>query len=621
MRAPTLFFAAVLLCLTPGRVLAQAQGDWPSHDRDAGGQRFSPLKQITPANVSSLQVAWTFDAGANGVGSTPLVVGGVMYLTAGSDVVALTPETGAIVWKYTAPAAVSRRGVAFWPGDGTAAPRVIVGAGERMIALDAKAGTPAAGFGENGSVDLKTEIRGEVDGRIALFSPPAIYKNIIITGGNNGEQAPSFGLYGDIRGWDARTGKLLWSFHTVPRAGEPGVETWEGDSWKNRSGTNMWAFFTIDEERGLVFAPTGAPTSDYYGGDRKGANLYANCIVALDVTTGKLRWYHQLVHHDLWDFDLPAAPTLVDVKRAGKTIPAVAVITKMTTVFFFDRVTGEPIWGIEERPVPQSTVPGEASAPTQPFPLKPAPIGRIDFDPGKDFFAPSPAHLAYCKELWEKNGMYTKGIFTPPSVDATMVTFPSTIGGGNWNGFSYDAAQGLLFTNIMNLGQVARMEQRADRQTGKPTYVRVSPWGGPVGRFWNPETKVPCSPPPFGELIAIDVNKGEVAWRTTLGFIESLNAQGVPGTGAVNLGGSIATASGLIFVGATNDRRFRAFESRTGKQVWEVELEASAHTVPMTFLGKDGRQYVVTAAGGGSYLASPSGSKFVAFALPKAPVK
>ena len=217
--------------------------------------------------------------------------------------------------------------------------------------------------------------------------------------------------------------------------------------------------------------------------------------------------------------------------------------------------------------------------------------------------------------------MYTKGIFTPPSVDATMVTFPSTIGGGNWNGFSYDAAQGLLFTNIMNLGQVARMEQRADRQTGKPTYVRVSPWGGPVGRFWNPETKVPCSPPPFGELIAIDVNKGEVAWRTTLGFIESLKAQGVPNTGAVNLGGSIATASGLIFVGATNDRRFRAFESRTGKQVWEVELEASAHTVPMTFLGKDGRQYVVTAAGGGSYLASPSGSRFVAFALPKAPVK
>jgi glucose dehydrogenase len=621
MKAPTFLLAAVLVGAVPACVAAQTQGDWPSHDRDAGGHRFSPLKQIIPANVASLQVAWTFDTGANGVGSTPLVVGGLMYLTAGNDVVALTPETGAVVWKYTAPAAVSRRGVAYWPGDAASPARVIVGAGDRMIALDAKAGTPVAAFGENGSVDLKTEIRGDVDGRIALFSPPAVYRNIIITGGNNGEQAPSFGLYGDIRGWDARTGKLLWAFHTVPRAGEPGVDTWEGDSWKNRSGTNMWAFFTIDEARGLVFAPTGAPTSDYYGGDRKGANLYANCIVALDATTGKLKWYRQLVHHDLWDFDLPAAPTLVDIRKDGRTIPAIAVITKMTTVFFFNRVTGEPVWGIEERPVPQSTVPGEASSPTQPFPLKPAPIGRIDFDPAKDFYAPSPAHLAYCKDLWEKNNMFTKGIFTPASADATMATFPSTIGGGNWNGFSYDASQGLLFTNIMNLGQVARMEQRPDRQTGKPTYVRVSPWGGPVGRFWNPDTKVPCSPPPFGELIAIDVNRAEVVWRSTLGVIDSLSAQGVPETGTVNLGGSIATAGGLIFVGATNDRRFRAFESKTGRKLWEVQLEASAHTVPMTFLGKDGRQYVVTAAGGGSYLASPSGSKIVAFALPAAAPK
>lgn len=616
MRAPARF-VAVLICLAAFPAAAQTPDDWPSHDRDPGGQRFSPLTQVTPANVASLQVAWTFDTGANGVGSTPLVVGGLMYLTAGNTVVALTPDTGAVAWRYTAPAVVSRRGVAYWPGDATTPPRVILGAGERMIALDARTGTLAVGFGEDGSVDLKTGIRGDVDGRIGLFSPPAVFKNILITGGNNGEQAPSFGLYGDIRGWDARTGRLLWSFHTVPRAGEPGVETWEGDSWKNRSGANMWSFFTIDTERGLVFAPIGSPTSDYYGGDRKGANLYGNAVVALEAATGKLVWHHQLVHHDIWDFDLPAAPTLVDVTRSGRTIPAVAVLTKMATIFFFDRVTGEPIYGIEERPVPQSTVPGEATWPTQPFPLKPPPLGRIDFDPAKEFYDPSPAHLAYCKDLWDTNAMYTKGPFTPPSVEGTIVTFPSTIGGGNWNGFSYDPGLGLLFTNIMNLGQVARMEPRADRQTGKPTYARVSPWGGPVGRFWNPETKVPCSPPPFGELVAIDVNRGEIAWRSTLGFIQSLKAQGLADTGTVNLGGSIATAGGVIFVGATNDRRFRAFESKTGRLLWEVELEASAHGVPMTFSGADGRQYIVVAAGGGSYLASPSGSKVVAYALPK----
>jgi quinoprotein glucose dehydrogenase len=600
---------------------AQGPGDWVHPDHDLGGQRFSPLKQITPANVATLQVAWTIDAGATGLEVTPIVAGGAMYITAGAKVMALEPETGAIVWTFTAPAPVSRRGVAYWAGDATSPARVIFGTGAQMLALDAKTGTPAAGFGENGAVDLTQGIRGDVDGRIGLFSPPAIYKGLIITGGNNGEQAPSLGLYGDIRGWDVRTGRLLWSFHTVPRPGEPGIETWEGDSWKNRSGTNMWSYFTIDEARGLVFAPIGSPTSDYYGGDRKGAGLFGNSVVALDAMTGKLKWYQQLVHHDLWDYDLPAAPTLIDVKRGGKTIPAVAVVTKMAQLFIFNRVTGEPVFGMEERPVPQSTVPGEASSPTQPFPLKPAPLGRIDFDPAKDFGTLTPEQTAYCKELWDKNGMFTKGPYTPAGTEGTMLTFPSTIGGGNWNGIAYDASLGLVFTNVMNLGQIARMEPRPDRQTGKPSYARTTPFGGPVGRFWNPDTKIPCQVPPYGELVAVDVNRGEIAWKVPIGFIASLKAKGIPDTGALNLGGGIATAGGLIFIGATNDARFRAFESKTGKMLWETTLEASAHSVPVTFLGKDGRQYVVTAAGGGSYLGSPTGSKIVAFALPKGPAK
>jgi len=360
---------------------AADNGDWPFHDHDPGGTRFSPLTQITPANVANRKPAWTFDTGVTGIQVTPLVVNGMMYVTAGRDIVSLEPETGKVLWKFTAPGNVSRRGVAYWPGDASAPPRLFSGAGDKMVAVDAESGKPSAGFGENGYVDLKASVRGDVDGGFSLVSPPAVYRNIVITGGNNGEQSPSLGLYGDVRGWDARSGKLLWSFHTVPRAGEPGADTWAGESWKNRSGTNMWSFFTIDVERGLVFVPLGAPTSDYYGADRHGKNLYGNSIVALDANTGALKWFQQLVHHDLWDFDIPAAPTLIDVKRNGRTIPAVAVMTKMSFLFIFDRVSGEPIFGMEERPVPRSTVPGEESWPTQPFPTKPAPLGRVDFDP------------------------------------------------------------------------------------------------------------------------------------------------------------------------------------------------------------------------------------------------
>ncbi len=607
----------MLLSLTTIGFQAQVNGDWPSVGRDPGGRRFSPLTQINRQNVGTLQPAWVFDTGSTGLQVTPLVINGRMYVTAGSAVFALQPETGAVLWKYEAPGAVSRRGLAYWPGDAQTGPRLYSGAGDgRMVALDAQTGRPATQFGADGFVDLKESVRSDADGRFSLVSPPAVYKDIVITGGNNNEPQPSAGLYGDIRGWDARTGKLLWSFHTVPRAGEPGVETWEGASWKNRSGTNMWAFITVDVERGLAFVPIGSPTSDYYGADRHGKNLYGNSLVALDATTGKLKWYQQLVHHDLWDFDLPAAPTLIDLTRGGKRIPAVAMITKTSTMFIFNRVTGEPIFGMEERPVPKSTVPGEESWPTQPFPLRPPPLGRMTFDPAKDFNTLDPAHEAYCRELWQKNDMYTEGPFTPPGLKGTMVTFPSTLGGGNWNGIAFDPSQGLAFTNVMNLGQVARMQERKDEQTGAVSYWRTSPWGRAVGRFWNPDTKIPCSAPPFGELVAVDVNTGSIRWHVPLGFFESLKAKGFGQTGTLSMGGSIATAGGLVFIGATIDNRFRAFDSATGALLWETKLDASAHAIPMTFMGKDGRQYVVVAGGGGSFLVSPPGTKIVAFALP-----
>ncbi len=582
----------------------QPNGDWPSFGRDAGAQRYSPLTQIDKRNVGRLQQAWSFDTGARDLQVTPLVINGVMYLTAGSTVFALTPESGDVKWIFDAGSPVGRRGVAYWPGDrAQARPRLFVGVGGgRMAALDLETGALVAEFGEKGYVDLKTSIRGNVDGPFMLDSPPVVYGRILITGGSNGEGSPSSGLYGDIRGWDAVSGKLLWSFHTVPRAGEPGVETWEGESWKNRSGTNAWSYMTVDVERGLVFAPTGSPTSDFYGGDRKGKNLYGNSLIALDATTGALKWFQQLVHHDIWDWDLPAAPILIDVRRNGRVVPAVAQITKMSTLFIFDRATGEPLFGLEERPVPQSDVPGEATWPTQPFPLKPPPLSRTTFDPARDFYTLTPEHAAYCQELWSANKMYTKGMFTPPGLEGMMVTFPSTLGGGNWSGLSYDPARGLVFSNIMNLGQVARMERRTQGAAGTLEYERTTPWKRPIGRFWNLESRIPCSAPPFGELVAVDVNTASIAWRVPLGVFEDLKARGFGATGTPNMGGTIATAAGLIFVGGTIDRRFRAFDAETGTALWETTLEASAHATPMTFQGRDGRQYVVIAAGGGGIL-------------------
>jgi glucose dehydrogenase len=611
----------VLLAVSISGAAPQPQphrpGDWPSFGRDAGAQRFSPLTQITRTNVARLQQAWAFDTGTRDLQVTPLVIQGLMYLTGGSTVFALEPETGRQVWKFEASGPVSKRGVAYWPGDAQFPARLYSGVREgRMVALDAKTGTVVTDFGERGYIDLKKSIRGDVDGSFMLDSPPVVYRGIVITGGSNGEGSPSTGLYGDIRGWDARSGTLLWSFHTVPRAGEPGVETWEGESWKNRSGTNAWSYMTVDVERGLVFAPTGSPTSDFYGGDRKGRNLYGNCLIALDASTGKLKWFQQLVHHDIWDWDLPAAPTLIDVTRNGRKVPAVAQITKMSTLFIFDRVTGEPLFGIEERRVPQSDVPGEATWPTQPFPVKPPPLSRTTFDPAKDFYTLTPEHAAYCRDLWDTHRMYTKGIFTPPGLDGTMVTFPSTLGGGNWSGLSYDPIRGLVFSNVMNLGQVARMERRTDAATGVPTFERTSPWNRPIGRFWNLETRIPCSAPPFGELVAVDVNTAAIAWRVPLGVLDDLKARGFDRTGAPNMGGSITTAEGLVFVGGTIDKRFRAFDAQTGAELWETTLEASAHATPMTFLGRDERQYVVIAAGGGGILRSEPGSTIVAFALP-----
>ena len=597
---------AVLLLLSTAGF---AQTDWPSYGNDPGAMRYSALRQIDADNVARLKLAWTFRTGEPGSEAVPIVVNGVMYVTAPDGVYALVPETGELLWKYDA-TPVALRGLAYWPGASGLHPRVFTGNGQFLLALDTTTGKPAAGFGNEGRVDLKKGVLGDLkDGRYSLQSPPGVFGDVVITGCSNGEGTPSAGAYGDIRGWDAKTGRLLWTFHTVPRPGEAGAETWPSGGWKNRSGTNVWGFFTIDVKRGIVYAPLGAPTSDFYGADRAGDGLYGNSLVALDARTGEKKWHRQLVHHDIWDYDLAAPPALFDIRRGGRLIPAVAQITKMGLLFVFDRVTGEPVYGMEEREVPQTVVPGEVTAKTQPFPLKPPPLAKNTFRLA-EMYGRSPEQARFCKELFEANQMKVGGPYTPLPLEGNALFFPSTLGGGNWGGVSVDPSLGLLFVNVMNVAQWGHMEKRGSE------YVRTSAYG-PYARFWNRETHIPCQNPQFGEMIAVDLATGDIAWRSVLGRIDALEAIGVRNTGTLSLGGSIATAGDLVFIGATNDSRFRAFDSRTGKLLWEVKLEASGHTSPITYMGRDGRQYVaIMASGGGAFLGSPVSNSLVAFALP-----
>jgi glucose dehydrogenase len=597
---------AALLLMSSG---AFAQTDWPSFGNDPGAMRYSTLRQIHTGNVERLQPAWTFRTGKPGSEAVPVVIGGVMYVTAPDGVYALVPETGELLWKHDA-SPVALRGLAYWPGSGGLHPRVFAGNGPYLLALDVTTGKPAPGFGDEGRVDLKKGVLGDLqDARYALQSPPAVFGDVVITGCSNGEGSPTAGAYGDIRGWDARTGKLLWTFHTVPRPGEPGSETWPPDAWKNRSGTNTWGFLTIDVKRGIVYVPLGSPTSDFYGKDRVGDGLYGNSLVALDARTGAKKWHRQLVHHDLWDYDLAAPPALFDIRRGGRVIPAVAQITKMGLLFVFDRVTGEPVYGMEERPVPQTAIPGEVTSPTQPFPLKPPPLGKNTFR-AEEMYDRSPDHARFCKELFETNQMKIGSPYTPLPLEGNALLFPSTLGGGNWGGVSVDPSLGLLFVNVMHLGQWGHMEKRGTE------YARVSDYG-PYARFWSRETHIPCQNPPFGEMVAVDLASGDIAWRTPLGRIEALEAIGVRDTGTLSLGGSIATAGGLVFIGATIDASFRAFDSKTGKVLWEAKLEANGHSSPMTYMGRDGRQYVaLMAANGGAFFGGPVSNTLVAFALP-----
>jgi membrane-bound PQQ-dependent dehydrogenase (glucose/quinate/shikimate family) len=596
----------------------RAQTDWPVYGHDDGGMRYSPLNQIKPANVSKLQRVWTYHTGELSpvaFETTPLMTGSTLYLsTPASRVIALDPETGRELWKYDAANARGKikyhahRGVAYWPGDRLTGPRIFFGTLDgRLIALNANTGKPVPGFGKEGTVNLRAGVADKFpDSAYAVTSPPAIYGDLVITGALVPE-SPGRGPRGDVRAWDLRSGKLVWQFQTVPQPGEPGHETWEGDSWKDRTGANVWSMMTVDATRGMVFLPIGSPAYDFYGGDRKGQNLYGNSLVALEARTGKLLWHYQFVHHDVWDYDPPAPPALITVHRDGRDIPAVVEVTKMGLVFILDRLTGKPIYPVEEQPAPKSDVPGESTWPTQPIPLKPSPLSRSSMT-RDDISDVTPESHRFCTELFDQ--LHSHGRYTPLGLKPTLV-FPGTLGGATWSGVSFDPALGYIFVNTNEIGAVGWM---AEQPKGSPIrYKRVSS-SGEYARFWD-SNLWPCQKPPWGLLHAIDVNSGDIAWRVPLGITEQLEAKGIHNTGAPNIGGSIATAGGLVFIAATNDSRFRAFESRTGKELWTARIDSSGHATPITYQGRDGRQYVVIAAGGGGYFGSRPADALIAFSL------
>ena len=618
---------------------APPDGEWRSYNRDLAGTRYSPLADIDKSNVSRLEVAWQYRPAESGgrpsPQTVPIVVAGRMYLTAGSRVVALAPETGKEIWRYeVANGAPSQRGVAYWPGAGELAPRIIFTAGVRLIALDAATGMPVQSFGAAGVVNMTVGYGGV----------PTIYKDVVIVGAATGEYFPT-GRPGDSRAFDARTGRKLWEFHSVPRPGEVGHDTWEGDSWKDRSGVNNWGFqMTVDEQRGLVYMTFGAPTDTYYGGDRVGDNLFANSLVAVDAATGAYRWHFQTVHHDIWDFDLPPSPGLIDIVRDGERVPILAQTGKTGLMFILDRVTGEPVFGVEERAVPQSDVPGEKTSPTQPYPKKPPPLGRSTFSPGDVVTADdtTPEHARACRELYDKSGGFiNEGIFTPwpwraepGAKPRSLVQFPGAFGGTDWGGTASDPTTGYVYSFTQDVASIGWMQEPPSRNyrdplLGEPLgvpYIRGHALGpGPYARFnasagvdaqGRPLGNWPCQKPPWGQLHAVDANTGEIVWQVTVGITDAL-PPAKRHTGRPGLAGPTVTAGGLVFLGTTDDARFRAFDAKTGEELWTQRLVYSGNTNPISYRGSDGKQYVaIMAAGAPAPGAPPGGQALVAFALP-----
>jgi quinoprotein glucose dehydrogenase len=596
--------------------------DWISVTGDRGGMRYSTLSEIHRDNVSNLAVAWEFHTGELAEGRakimecTPLVIDGTVYISTGQmRVIALDAATGHPRWTFD-PSKVAapksplasggvNRGVAYWSDDKPNGQRRILHgtADGRLFSLDALTGQLDVGFGKEGVKDLREDMDGvTVKMPYGPTSAPAIVGDSIIMGFSCGE-GPGPTAPGDIRAFDVRNGKQLWRFHTVPRPGEYGNDTWEGESWKGRGAANAWGGYTVDEKRGWVFAGLGSAAFDFYGGDRHGQNLFANCTIAIDGKTGERKWHFQTLHHDLWDHDLPVYPNLVTVVHDGKNIDAVAQVTKTGFVYLFDRETGKPLFEVKEQPVPASDVAGEQAWPTQPIPIKPPPFAAQSLTEA-NITNIAPANREFVLNRLKK--LRHGPAFNPPSLMGTVV-IPGFHGGATWSGASFDPESGMLFVNVNNVPNIITLVEQPSN-TESP--FRITGYE----KFLDQEG-YPAIAPPWGELCAINLNKGTIAWKVPLGEHPELTARGVPQTGTDSFGGTIVTAGGLVFIGGTRDEMFHAFDKSNGKLLWQSKLPAGGYATPSTYrVGT--KQYVVIAASGGGKLGTKLGDSIVAYALP-----
>lgn len=633
----TALAAAIAIALGSASLPAQAQdaaipdADWRMINRDLTATRFSPLDQINTGNVAGLELAWSYQL-ASGSTAVPIVVDGIMYFPNGGQIVALDGDTGEEIWirdlaPGSAPAQdgrggrggrgprASSRGVSYWPGNAEHDPRIMFMTGAEMWALDAATGEPVVSFGDGGRTEVGVSYNGT----------PTIYRNIAIIGAASLElpQGPA----GNPRAFDVVTGKQLWEFWTVPRPGQPYNETW-GDGWDGRGGTNMWGFAAaVDADRGIAYLPIAGPAPNYYGGGRPGANLFGNSIVAVDAESGEYRWHFQTVHHDLWDIDMAFAGGLFEIERDGELHSAIANVGKSSYLFVLDRVTGEPIIPVEERPVPAGDVPGEWYSPTQPFPVAPHPLSRVSFNPDIDIVTAqdtSADHRQACIDFMERSGGYynagpfTPFLYKPPNAEPkSTIQFPGGTGGVNWGGPAVDPNNGIIYANSQETSLVGWVQDKDPDVTysfeaagSTQLFDRASILGvGPFFSFSAPLSgefdengrgvgpSLPCQRPPWGRLNAVDASTGEILWQVPLGLNENLpeSKQLVGNSGSA---GPSVTAGGLVFIGATNDRRFRAFDAATGEELWQALLDGNANANPMSYAGTSGQQKVAVIAGG-----------------------